>query len=49
MFRLLPARAGHYLHGGDEAEADEVFEQAGEGDEIVDGADGAIACAQVLC
>ena len=31
---------GHHLHGGDDAEADEVFEHAGEGGEIVHGADG---------
>lgn len=31
---------GLHLHGGDDAEADEVFEHAGDGGEIVHGADG---------
>ena len=35
---------GLHLHGGDDAEADEVFEQAGEGGEVVHGADGGVAC-----
>lgn len=35
----LHARGVH-LHGGDDAEADEVFEHAGEGGKFVHGADG---------
>lgn len=34
---------GLHLHGGDDAEADEVFEHAGEGGEFVHGADGGVA------
>ena len=37
---------GLHLHGGDDAEADEVFEQAGEGGEIVHGADNGAARAR---
>ena len=37
---------GLHLHGGDDAEADEVFEHAGEGGEVVHGADGGVARAR---
>lgn len=38
---------GLHLDFGDNAEADEVFEHAGEGGEIVHGADGGAACVRV--